>query len=95
MGFPGVSVVKTLPANEGDAVLLPGSGRSPAEGSGNPLQYTCLGNPMYNRALWAIFLGVTKESDDLVTEQPSSILYNTTKALNPQKWRILDLEGKI
>ena len=46
VGFPGGSVVKNQPANEGDKGLIPGSGRSPGEGSGNPLQYSCLGNPI-------------------------------------------------
>ena len=46
MGFPGVSVVKNSPANAGDSGLIPGWGRSPREGNGNPLQYSCLGNPM-------------------------------------------------
>ena len=41
MGFPGGSVVKNLPANEGDVGLIPGSGRSPGEGNGNLLQYPC------------------------------------------------------
>ena len=45
-GFPHGSAVENPPANEGDAVLLPGSGRSPGEGNDNPLQYSCLGNPM-------------------------------------------------
>ena len=45
-GFLGGSVVKNPPANAGDAGLIPGSGRSPGEGNGNPLQYSCLGNPM-------------------------------------------------
>ena len=40
MGFPDGSVVKTLPANAGDVGLTPGSGRSPGEGNGNPLQYS-------------------------------------------------------
>ena len=40
----GGCVVKNPPANEGDAGLIPGSGRSPGEGNGNPLQYSCLGN---------------------------------------------------
>ena len=39
-------MVKNLPANAGDVGLIPGSGRSPGEGNGNPLQYSCLGNPM-------------------------------------------------
>ena len=46
MGFPGGSAVKNLPANAGDAGPIPGSGRPPGEGNGNPLQYSCLGNPM-------------------------------------------------
>ena len=46
MSFPGGSAVKNLPANAGDMGLVPGSGRSPGEGNGNPLQYSCLGNPM-------------------------------------------------
>ena len=45
-GFPGGSVVKNPPANAGDAGLIPGLGKSPGGGSGNSLQYTCLGNPM-------------------------------------------------
>ena len=63
LGFPGVSVVKKLPTNAGDAKdsgLIPGSGRSPGEGNGNPPQYSCLGNPMDRRAWWAIVHGVAK-----------------------------------
>ena len=51
MGFPGVTVLKNPPANEGNLGSIPGSGRSPVEGNGNPLQYSCLGNPM-NRGVW-------------------------------------------
>ena len=46
--FPGGAVVKNLPVNAGDtrdAGSIPGSGRFPGEGNGNPLQYSCLGNP--------------------------------------------------
>ena len=46
VGFPGGSVVKNLPAVAGDVGSLPGLGRAPGEGSGNLLQYSCLGNPM-------------------------------------------------
>ena len=56
-------MVKTLPANARDVRdvgLIPGLGRSPGEGNGNPLQYSCLGNPMDRGALWAIVRGVTK-----------------------------------
>ena len=45
IGFPGGSVVKNTPANAEDADFILGSGRSPGEGNGNPLQYYCLGNP--------------------------------------------------
>ena len=45
-GFPGGSVVKNLPANDGDWGSIPGWGRSLGEGNGNPLQYSCLENPM-------------------------------------------------
>ena len=51
MGFPGGSVVKNPPANAGDSGLIPGSGRSPAEGNRNPLQYSYWGNPM-DRGAW-------------------------------------------
>ena len=45
-GFPGSSMVKNSPASTGDVGLIPGSGRAPGEGNGNPLQYSRLGNPM-------------------------------------------------
>ena len=44
MGFPGGSVIKNPPANEGDTDLIPESGRFPGEGNSNPLQYSCLEN---------------------------------------------------
>ena len=56
-------MVKNLPANVGDLGSIPRSGRSPGEGNGNPLQYSCLGNPMDRGAWQAIGHGVTKESD--------------------------------
>jgi len=46
IGFPGGTVVKNLPAKAGDRSLIPGSGRSPGGGHGNPLQYSFLENPM-------------------------------------------------
>ena len=54
MGFPGGSKVKNLPANAGatgDLGSIAGSGRSPGGGNGNPLQYSCLENPM-DRGAW-------------------------------------------
>ena len=63
MGFPSDSVVKNPLTNAGDASLNPGLKRSPGEGNGNPLQYSCLENSM-NRGAWqAIVHGVPKESD--------------------------------
>ena len=62
-GFPGGSVVKNLPANAGDLGLICGSGRSPGRGHGNPLQYSCLGNPMDRGAWWALVHGVAIKSD--------------------------------
>ena len=56
-------MVKNPPANEGDAGSIPGSGRSPAEGNGNPLQYSSLGNPMDRGAWRATVHGAAKESD--------------------------------
>ena len=71
--FPGGSVVKNLSNKARDASSIPGQGRSSGEGSGNPLQCSCLGNPM-NRGAWqATFQGVAKESD-------------TTQGLNNNKY---------
>ena len=63
MGFPGGPVVKDLPANAGNSGSIPGSGRSPEGGNGNPLQYFCLGNPMDRRAWRATVHEVARESD--------------------------------
>ena len=52
--------VKNVPANAGDAGLIPGSGRSPGGGNGNPLQYSCLENPMDRGAWGATVHGVAK-----------------------------------
>ena len=61
MVISGGSVIKNLPANEGDAGLIPGSGRSPREGNGNLFHYSCLRNLMDRGVWWAIIHGVTKE----------------------------------
>ena len=65
LGFPGGSVVKNPPANTGDMVLIPGSGRSPGEGNGSPLQYSCPGNTMDGGAWWATVHRVTKSRTQL------------------------------
>ena len=51
MGFPGGSVIKNLPTNAGDVGTIPELGRSPGEGNGSPLQYSCLQNPT-DRGAW-------------------------------------------
>ena len=65
MGFPGGSVVKNLPAHAGDMGLIPGLGRYPGEGNGNPLQYSCLENPMDRGARHAAVCGVAKSQRQL------------------------------
>ena len=57
-------MVKKNPPDSGrDAGSIPGLGRSPGGGNHNPLQYSCLGNPMDRKAWWATGHGVTKELD--------------------------------
>ena len=60
MGFPGGSVARNLCANIGDPDSIPGSGRSPRVGNGNPLQYSCLGNLMDRGASRATVHGVAE-----------------------------------
>ena len=63
MGINVGSVVKNLPSDTGNVGLIPGLGRSPGEGNGNPLQYSCLGNSMGREASQATVREVTKKSD--------------------------------
>ena len=58
LGFPGGSEVKASACNVGNLGSIPGSGRSPGEGNGKPLQYSCLENPMDRGAWWATVHGV-------------------------------------
>ena len=70
-------MVKNLPASAGDAVSIPGLGRSPGGGNGNPLKYSFLENPMDSGAWWAKVHGVTKDlRHDLAigTKQGGSLL---------------------
>ena len=60
MGFPGGSEVKASACSAGDLGLIPGLGRPLREGNGNPLQYSCLENPMDGGAWWATVHGVAK-----------------------------------
>ena len=63
MGFPGGSVGKESICNAGDPGSISGLGRSAGEGTGNPLQYSCLENPMDRGTWWATVHGIAKESD--------------------------------
>ena len=58
--FPGGLEGKASACNAGDLGSIPGSGRSPGEGNGNPLLYSCLENPVDGGAWWATVHGVTK-----------------------------------
>ena len=67
MGFPGGSVVKNPPGNvgaAGDVGSIPGLGRSPGKGNGNPLQYSCQDNPMDRGAWWATVVGLLRVRHD-------------------------------
>ena len=70
LGFPGGAEVKNLPANAGDARdtgSIPGLGKSPRVGNGNPLQYSCLEDFMDRGAWWATGHGVTESRTQLST----------------------------
>ena len=72
-GFPHGPVVKNPPANIGDARdtgLIPGWGRPPGQGHGNPLQYSCLRNLMDRGAWWSTVHGVARVGHDLDTKLP-------------------------
>ena len=66
--LPGSAVVKNLPADAGDVGSIPGSGRSPGEGTGNPLQYSCLENTIDREAWWAMVYGIAKSQTGLSTQ---------------------------
>ena len=64
LGFPSDSEGEESACSAGDVGSVSGSGRSPGEGHGNPLQYSCLGNPMDKGAWWAIVHGVVRVEYD-------------------------------
>ena len=75
-GFPGGSVVKHLPAMQGDTGLIPGLARSPGERNGNTLQYSCLNN-LKDRGPWRGVVHRVTESD--MTEQMSMSMVRVRK----------------
>ena len=93
MGFPGGSVVKNSPANVGDAGLILGLGRSPGEGSGNPLQYSCVGNPMDRGAWWTTVHGGRKRvAHDL--SSPGSLVHGLSQA-RILEWVAISFPGDL
>ena len=81
--MPGISffssVIKNLPEIQG---LIPGSGRSPGEGNGNPLQYSCLENPMDEGAWWATVHMVTKSQTRLKRLRTNALKENHQEFLS-------------
>ena len=69
--MPHDSVGKESAPNAGGPGSIPGSGRSPGEGNGNPLQYSCLENPTDRGAWWAMIHGVARVGHDLETKPPT------------------------
>ena len=74
-GYPGSSVVKNLLVNAGGGGSIPGWGRSPAQGNGNPLQYSCLGNPRDRGAWLATSIELQRVGHDLATKQQQKVLH--------------------
>ena len=88
-GFPGGTEVKASACNVGDLGSIPGSGRSPGEENGNPLQYSYLENPMEGGACWATVHGVAKSQTQLsnftFTCKIKAMVFPVKKA---EHWRI-------
>ena len=74
LGFPGGSDGKESTCNAGDLALIPGLGRSPGRGHGNPLQYFCLENPMDRGAWRATVHGVSRIRHDWATKHTGTLL---------------------
>ena len=77
LGFTQSSVGKESTCNAGNLGSIPGSGRSPGEGNGNPLQYSCLENPMDRGAWQATVPGVARVRQDLATKSKPPLLATT------------------
>ena len=74
-------MVENLPANAGDPSSIPGLGSSPGEENCNPLQYSCLENPMERGPSWATVHGIARVGDNWVTKHISYLIHlNSFKA---------------
>ena len=95
--FPGGSVVKNPPASVGDMHSIPGWGRAPGGGNGNPIQYSCLEDPINRGACWATVHGVA-ESDTTERLSACACTHTHTLICSPQccvsilkTWRLASL----
>ena len=75
ISFPDGPVVNSPPAYAGDSGSIPGSGRSPGVGNGNPLQYSCLENSLNRGTWWARVHGVTESQTRLSTHMHTHTTY--------------------
>ena len=95
-GFPGGSVGKESACKAGDQGSIPGSGRSPEEGNGNPLEYSCLENSIDRGAWWATVHGVTKSqtrlSDFTFTFHFHALKNEMATHSSVLAWRIPEME---
>ena len=82
MDFPDGLDSKASAYNAGDPGSIPGQGRSPGEGNSNPLQYSCLGNPMDREASQATVHGVAKSRNDLLYDLAISYCYGGVNNLS-------------
>ena len=85
-GFPGGSAVKNLPAHARDMGAIPSLIKFPEEGNDNPLQYSCLENPMVRGPWWATVHGVARVGHDLATKERDD---NDDFCLIPTKGELL------
>ena len=98
-GAPGGSVGKESTFNAGDAGSVPGPRRSLGEGNGNPLRYSCLGNPMDREAWRAIVHGVSRVRYDLAAKPPlparASVWNGFPKTSNTSSgsWKMLESDS--
>ena len=73
MGFPGSQVVENTPANAGDMDSIPGLGRSPGEGNGNPLQYSAWKIPWTEEPVGLQYMALQRVRHDLATKQEQNL----------------------
>ena len=88
-------MVKNLPANAGNTGSIPELGRTPGEGNGNPLQYSCLGNPMDKGAWWATVHGVCRVRHDLGTKKALTLRVNPLTLKQQQQLQDRDVNEEI